>query len=63
MQDHLLVYATGGFAVGHVSANSNLDFTVTHYDVSGSNTEDGWTAGAGIGYAISNNWSVKVEYL
>jgi len=31
--------------------------------VSGSNTEDGWTAGAGIEYAISNNWSVKVEYL
>jgi len=30
---------------------------------SASDTRIGWTAGAGIEYALTNNWSVKTEYL
>ena len=26
-------------------------------------TRFGWTAGAGVEYALTNNWSVKAEYL
>jgi outer membrane immunogenic protein len=28
-----------------------------------SNTEFGWTAGAGIEWAFADNWTAKVEYL
>jgi outer membrane immunogenic protein len=28
-----------------------------------SNTEYGWTAGAGIEWAFADNWTAKVEYL
>jgi outer membrane immunogenic protein len=62
--DRLLLYATGGLAVGRISTASQLDFTgATHYDQYGGQTRAGWTAGAGVEYALTNNWSVKVEYL
>lgn len=51
-----LPYVTGGVAVGDVKASatgfSGMDSTQT-----------GWTAGAGVEYGITNNWSAKVEYL
>jgi len=58
-----LVYVTGGWAIGRVSATSNLDFAVTHYDVSGSDTRVGWTIGGGIEHSFASNWSLKAEYL
>jgi outer membrane immunogenic protein len=62
--DRLLIYGTGGFAFGHVSATSNLDFTgSTQYDQSGSATKTGWTAGGGVEYAFAGPWSAKLEYL
>jgi outer membrane immunogenic protein len=50
-----LPYLTGGVALGSVKASSPAG--------SDSNTEFGWTAGAGLEYAWLTNWSVKVEYL
>ncbi|MCP4618516.1 MAG: outer membrane beta-barrel protein [Bradyrhizobium sp.] len=53
-------YMTGGFAWGHTHINVNdADgeplFPVGQY-------QTGWTAGLGIEYAISGNWSAKAEY-
>jgi outer membrane immunogenic protein len=62
--DRLLVYGTGGLAVGRVSSTSELDFSgATHYDQFGAQTRAGWTAGGGVEYAFTNNWTAKIEYL
>jgi outer membrane immunogenic protein len=58
-----LLYATGGLAAGGVSSKSSLDFTVTHYDASGSDTKTGWVAGGGIEHALTPSLSIKAEYL
>jgi len=47
----LLVYGTGGFAYGEVTA---FNF---------SNTRTGWTAGGGVEWMFHPNWSAKIEYL
>jgi outer membrane immunogenic protein len=58
------LYGTGGLAVGKVNYTQALNllppFVTT---TSASGTRVGWTAGAGIEYAISRRWSVKGEYL
>lgn len=53
--DRILLYATAGGAYGNIQAIAN--------GVSNSNSEFGWTAGAGIEAALARNWTVKVEYL
>ena len=72
----LLLYATGGLAVGQVKTNSSLTTTVAN-DVaaclaaniglcmgsSNTATKVGWTVGAGAEWALTSNWSVKAEYL
>jgi outer membrane immunogenic protein len=55
--DRVLLYATGGLAYGHVTANAPA------IPVSWGSTRAGWTVGAGAEAAIDRNWSVKVEYL
>jgi outer membrane immunogenic protein len=52
----LLLYATGGLAYGHLSADGPglADW---------GNTRAGWTAGAGAEWAFASNWSLKAEYL
>lgn len=57
--DHWLVYATGGFAAGSIEA-VRPDGPVTF---SQTQTEWGWTIGAGTEFAVVPHWSVKVEYL
>jgi outer membrane immunogenic protein len=57
--DRLLVYGKGGLALAQDQS------TLT--DVAGNASTDtllrtGWTAGAGLEYAIDNNWSAKIEY-
>jgi outer membrane immunogenic protein len=60
--DRLWLYGTAGGAVADVQATLNTNIvgfpifqeTVTHW---------GWTAGVGLEYAITNNWTVKGEYL
>jgi outer membrane immunogenic protein len=54
--DRVLFYGTGGAAFADVQAASGvLPFS--------SSTQVGWTAGAGIEYAFTPNWTAKVEYL
>jgi outer membrane immunogenic protein len=64
--DRVLVYATGGLAVGRVkSSYSNVIAPVapTIFVGSDSDTRIGWTVGGGLEYAFANNWTVKAEYL
>jgi outer membrane immunogenic protein len=67
--DRLLLYVTGGVAFGSVKTTDSfcIQGCATPVGnlatVSGTTTRTGWTAGAGIEYAIGNNWSVKAEYL
>lgn len=60
----VLAYATGGLAVTHLTAtNSYADPTPTAVTWSNSATKAGWTAGAGLEWALSQHWSARVEYL
>jgi outer membrane immunogenic protein len=63
--DRLLVYGTGGLAIGRVRSSFFQNFfTAGITDVgSASETRVGWTVGAGLEYAFSGNWSAKAEYL
>jgi iron complex outermembrane recepter protein len=54
--DRLLVYGTGGAAFGNIQANFSNDPVTT-------STVTGWTAGAGVEYALGSGWSAKAEYL
>jgi outer membrane immunogenic protein len=53
--DRVLVYATGGGAAGDVKA------TIPGFSTD--STEFGWTAGAGVEFAITENITIKGEYL
>ena len=62
--DRALVYATGGFAFGHVeNATAILRGDPAYYNVSTSGTQTGWTVGGGLEYAVTNNWTVRAEAL
>jgi outer membrane immunogenic protein len=54
--DRVMPYVTGGFAYGNVKANINGIGTT-------SDTNFGWTLGAGLEGAIAPNWTAKIEYL
>jgi len=54
-----LLYGTGGLAYGEVKSTVTSPLTA----VSATNTNVGWTAGAGIEGVISGNWTAKLEYL
>jgi outer membrane immunogenic protein len=68
--DNVLLYATGGVAIGHfhyrVDGNfseTDPDIAVTHFfTIDDDFTQVGWTAGAGLEWAFAENWSAKVEY-
>jgi outer membrane immunogenic protein len=63
----VLLYATGGLALTDLSVSDTFsDNNVLGAAVGGSATtklKAGWTAGAGLEYALSRNWSVRGEYL
>ena len=63
--ERFLIYATGGLAVGHVEYSVVTDFVGApfRYLGSSSDTEVGWTVGAGGELAAGNGWSLKGEYL
>jgi outer membrane immunogenic protein len=54
--DRFLPYVTGGVAFGDIKA-SRVGFT------GASDTNAGWTIGAGIEGVIAGNWTAKLEYL
>lgn len=55
--DNVLPYVTGGLAWGHNKITDRFD------DFSDDKTHVGWTVGGGVEYALTNNWTVKAEYL
>jgi outer membrane immunogenic protein len=64
----LLVYATGGLAYGHVSADVTLSEACScgpssTASASISSTQWGWTAGGGVEWLFAPHWSVKAEFL
>ncbi len=67
--DRVLYYGTGGIAYGHHAFSSSLvDISVNgsnygYATASNSGTSIGWSAGAGVDYALTNNWIISVEYL
>jgi outer membrane immunogenic protein len=66
--DRLLVYGTGGVAFGSNSWPNTILGTVggvpTFFTANNrNNLRVGYAAGAGVEYAFTPNWSVKVEYL
>lgn len=58
--DSLLAYVTGGAAYGRTNSYASVDVLGS---VSAKNTEWGWTAGAGVEYAVTQNVTLKTEYL
>lgn len=58
----LLIYATGGLAVGEVKYRLR-GVPPTLFDGTDREVRVGWTAGAGLEYAYLNGWTAKVEYL
>jgi len=64
----VLLYGTGGLAVGSVRTSLGLaGFTTAGAPIAitaaNSTTRVGWTAGAGIEGMFARNWSAKLEYL
>jgi outer membrane immunogenic protein len=56
--DRTLVYATGGVAFAGVDANANNGAA----SISDDNTHIGWTVGAGVEHAFTNNITARIEY-
>lgn len=56
--DRTLPYVTGGLAYGHVKGYIEGDSLYSN-----SETRAGWTVGAGVEHAFTDNISVKAEYL
>jgi high affinity Mn2+ porin len=56
----VLPYVTGGFAWGH--SHINLNDSAGNIVSSPGQNQTGWTAGAGVEFAVSGNWTAKVEY-
>jgi outer membrane immunogenic protein len=75
--DRVLLYATGGLAVGEVKSTSLIATTTTVVPSFGpgatatsaaalataNTTRAGWTVGAGIEGAFAANWTARLEYL
>ena len=60
--DRALFYATGGLAYGQVKNGASYE-QEAKYTSTTSGWQTGWTAGAGLEYAITNNWTVRAEWL
>jgi outer membrane immunogenic protein len=64
--DRMLVYATGGLAYAEIKTNSSVVGVQAPglvWSGSDSDTKFGWTIGAGLEYAITNNLTIRGEYL
>jgi outer membrane immunogenic protein len=59
--DRALFYGTGGLAVAEITNTYNTTAFGGGF-ASISRQRDGWTAGGGIAYAVTNNLSLRVEY-
>jgi len=62
--DRLLFYGTGGLAIIHVKG-CTIEFFPGPCEAGDtfSGNRTGWTAGGGIDYAVTQNWTARIEYL
>lgn len=58
-----LFYVTGGLAVGGIRTNASFTIPTAAVASSFSDVKAGWVTGGGFEWALSPNWSFKVEYL
>jgi outer membrane immunogenic protein len=56
--DHALFYVTGGAAF----ISNETSIPTTGISIGGDGTRAGWTVGAGLDYAFTNNWFTGIEY-
>ena len=56
--DHALLYVTGGAAF----VSNETSIPSTGITIGGDGTRVGWTVGAGLDYAFTNNWFTGLEY-
>jgi outer membrane immunogenic protein len=61
--DRALLYATGGLAYGRVHNSAISDSNESGQQYDSTKWKTGWTAGGGLEYAITNNWTVRCEAL
>lgn len=64
--DRALIYVTGGLAYGNAAAPNaivSLPFAAFGVRNGTPGLQAGWTVGAGAEFAVTNNWSIKGEYL
>lgn len=65
--DRLLIFATAGLAAGRAEVSGSMlsNNCIAGTCVSGSSsvTKTGWAIGGGLEYAVTKNWSAKLEYL
>ena len=68
--DRWMVYATGGAVLGHIKGETDIQYANDgfflangHFFGDRSVWRLGWTAGGGLEYAFTDNWSLKAEYL
>ena len=64
--DRALVYVTGGLAYGNAAApNAIVSLPLAAFGARSGKPglQAGWTLGAGAEFAVTNNWSIKGEYL
>jgi outer membrane immunogenic protein len=64
----VLFYVTGGLAMGQQNVTGTINTSVGATPIESflfsiSDTRFGWTAGAGIEWALNNNWSIGAEWL
>jgi opacity protein-like surface antigen len=60
--DHWLFYLRGGAAWAGDKYSIAGSFTGTAFDFEGLDFRSGWTAGGGVEWAFSGNWSARLEY-
>jgi outer membrane immunogenic protein len=60
--DRTLVYAKGGVAWADESFSHTGGSDTNVRFFTGDNTATGWLIGAGLEYAMDQNWSIKAEY-
>jgi opacity protein-like surface antigen len=65
-----LFYAKGGWAFGEVTAGTSLNSVNPAFGlppapagIKSTNWENGWTAGVGMEFALTDRWSAKAEYM
>lgn len=58
----LLPFLTAGVAYGKFRFDENDTADASFFSAGGGGTLVGWSAGAGLEYALTNNWTIRGEY-